>query len=915
MTKIKPWLQLVQPHEDIRKGKFDASIFAADLGEVMQGRGAQDYKDATLFFKKTYFTKEMKNIIVDVINRLNNKKGEPVIQITTPFGGGKTHTLLALYHLIKNGSIAEKSSSIREILKGAKVTIPEAKIATIVGTSIDPHGRKTVDNCTITTLWGELAYQLGGKELFSRIESNDKNKTSPGTDLIGEIISQKKASLILMDEVLPYLLKSQAIKVGEGDLAGQTLLFFQELTIAVANNKNCQLIVTLPSSEMEHYDESGEKHYSKLKKIFGRVENVRTPVEGEEIYEIIRRRLFDDVANEAEVKNICLEYFNMYAKNSEDLPKHVKEQSYLKLMERAYPFHPELIDVFYKRWGSIPNFQRTRGVLRLLALIIEELCKQKSSNALILPSDISLGNIEIRNELLKFIENRFESVIAEDISGPNSKAPQIDRELGSEYLKLHLAEGLASAIFLNSFSGKGVETGATDSMLRLSILNPEMTPAIIAEALNRLERRLFYLQIDKTKGLYKFTAQPNLNKILVDKEESINRDEVLDLVHNKLREMIGDKFQKRYIFPQENRDVADVPILSLITLDLEKTKGKESWEKTKKFVLDILNTSGSKHRVYRNVLVFLIGDEINKEQLIKLVKRYMSLKLIESDKDISKNLSDESKLDLQTKIRRAESDIPQAIAATYRHIVLSGEKKELKEFDMGQVYLTSSNKLSNQVWSTLRDQEQLLEKVDPNLFLSARWSIWPDNKKLLNLKDLQEYFSQYTHLPMIANDEVLKQSIVEGVAKGIFAYATGKENSFNVVDLNKSLSTVSVSLIESSWLLKPDYAKKFIKEEKLSGEEKSKINTLEEIKKTPEKIITSEGIKKVKNITINVEDMDWDNWNDFHREVIQPLTNEGADVKISLKVKATSEEGIKEDTVELKIKESLQQRSLKYWLE
>ena len=198
MSKIKPWLQLMQPHEDIRKGKFDASVFAADLGEVRQGRGALDYRDASLFFKKTFFTKEIRNIIVDVLNRLASKKGEPVIQLTTPFGGGKTHTLLALYHLIQNRSVAEKFSSVKELLQENKLeSIPQSRIATIVGTSMDvSNGRRTVENLNIKTVWGEIAYQLGGKDLFKKIEECDKKMVSPGTDLLGEILSDKKPTLI-----------------------------------------------------------------------------------------------------------------------------------------------------------------------------------------------------------------------------------------------------------------------------------------------------------------------------------------------------------------------------------------------------------------------------------------------------------------------------------------------------------------------------------------------------------------------------------------------------------------------------------------------------------------------------------------------------------------------------------------------
>ncbi|RMF93028.1 MAG: ATP-binding protein [Candidatus Schekmanbacteria bacterium] len=917
MSQLKPWLQIVQPHEDIRKGDFDESVFAADLGEVRQGRGALDYRDPALFFKKTFFTKGIKSMIKDVLNRLHGKKGEPVIQLTTPFGGGKTHTLLSIYHIIENRKIAEKNKSIKEILNENKISsIPEARVATIVGTAIDPtQGRKTVDNCHIKTIWGELAYQLGGKELFKKVEESDKNRVPPGTDLLGKILADGKANLILLDEVLQYLLKAQAIKVGSGNLSGQTLAFFQELSVAVANSKSSQLIVTLPSSEMEHYDESGEKLYLKLKKIFGRVESIRTPVEGEEIYEIIRRRLFEEIRDQRAVENICEEYFKLYNKHSEDLPRSVRDASYKRLMIRAYPFHPEIIDIFYKKWGTIPNFQRTRGVLRLLALIVEDLCKHKNPNAIILPSDINLGNQDIRNELIKFTENRFESVIADDISGPNSKAPQIDRELGSEYLKFHVAEGLATTIFLSSFSGKGGSSGVTEAMLRLSVLNPEMTPAIIAEALNRLERKLFYLQVDKSKGTYKFTAQPNLNKILVDKEESVSRDDAIELAQQKLWDMIGEKFPKKYKHPQENRDVADIPTLSLIVLDLAKTKGKETWKKTKEFILDILNNNGSKHRTFRNVLVFLVPDEDHQEQLIRLVKRYMALQLIEKDRDLNKNLSDESREELNLKIKRTESDIPQAIASTYRHIVISGDRKDLKEFDMGQVYITNANQISNQVWNILRDQEQLLERIDPNLFISQRWSLWPEKKNLLNVKKLAEYFTQYTYLPMLASEEVIRQAIADGVARGLFAYATGREKEFDSVYYKESLPTMNILLTEDSWLLKPDYAKKFIKQPETIPEEKETYEEKKETSQEPRKIITQEGIKKLKQIKLNVEGMEWENWNDFFREVIEPLTNEGADVKISLKISAESDEGINEDTVELKIKESLQQRNLKHYFE
>jgi len=298
-----------------------------------------------------------------------------------------------------------------------------------------------------------------------------------------------------------------------------------------------------------------------------------------------------------------------------------------------------------------------------------------------------------------------------------------------------------------------------------------------------------------------------------------------------------------------------------------------------------------------------------------LIKRFMALKKIGQDRDIVKNLSEESKEELELKIKRAESDIPQAIGTTYRHIIVPGDKKELKEFDMGQVYVTKANQISNQVWNILRDQDQLLEKIDPNLFVSPRWSIWPQTKKTLNLKKLTEYFSQYTNLPMISNDEVIRQAVSMGVERGLFAYATGPEDNFDTVNFKETIPTMNVLLTEDAWLLKPEYAKKFIKKPEETPAEEPKETAQATAKTDKEGFTDQGGIKRLKQLTLNVEDMETDNWNNFFREVIEPLSNEGADVKISIKVSAKSDEGIKEDTIELKIKESLQQRNLSYFIE
>jgi len=909
MSKLKPWIQVVEPHEDIRKGRFEEATFAADLGEVLAGRGALEYRDPELFFKKTYLTQGLSSLISEVVLRLSGKKGaEPVIQLQTPFGGGKTHTLLAIYHVIRNGKNASKFKGVQELLKNADIKeIPEAKIAVLDGTALNPNEIRNTEGLKIKTLWGEIFYQLGGKKAYKIVETDDQKRTSPGTEKIGKLVSEMEPVVILLDETIQYLVKASGVKVEDTTLAGQTLAFIQELSEVIANSKKSVFMASLPSSANELMDEAGEKAYDKLTKIFGRVETIKEPVQGEEIYEIVRKRLFENLGSEEEIRRVAEAYWEFYQQHKEDLPRNVREISYKRLLEKAYPFHPETINVLRERWGTIQNFQRTRGVLRLLALVVSDLYKKKHSGYLIHPSHFNLGNPDISGELLKFAGRQFEGVIASDISGPTAKAPQIDMDLGSEYRKESVTEGLATAIFIYSFSGKPTEKGISEPSLRLSLLHPDITFSIFAEALSRSTQRFWYL--DATNSVYKFTAQPNLNKILVEKEDAVKKDDITKFAEERLWEIIGEKFTKKYRFPEEDRDIVDAPVLSLIVLGLEFTKGKQTWKETEKFIQKLINNYGTKHRKYKNVLVFLVADEIYYQQLIRNVRRYLALQSINEEYRI-KGLSEEQKRDLLNKLRNAETEVLQIIASTYRHIVI-GDGKELKSYDIGAFIYVPSNPFSNLVWQTLRDNEKLLEKLDPNLLIGTKWSLWPKTKDVIDTKTLWEYFTQYTNLPILADENVLKSSICQGIQRGIFGYGLGDGKKFDTVFFKKYVEENQIDISESSWLLKADEAVKLItteflpKEEVIPGKEEAGL----EVKEPKE--FREGGVRKVREISLEV-DLDWQNWDNFFREVIDPLREENADIIINLKLKASSDEGIKKDTLDLRILESLNQRGIKW---
>lgn len=895
---MKPWIQVVEPHEDIRKGRFDESVFAADIGAVLADRGAIEYRDPELFLKKTFFTQEISSLLGSILLRLSGKKGiEPVVQLQTPFGGGKTHTLLAIYHLIKHKNIAIKSEDIKVLLDENNLkSIPDAKIAIIDGEAVNAGViRKTVEGLEIKTLWGEIAYQVGGAEAYKIIEKDDVKRISPGSNKIASIIEAHGPIIVLLDETLKYLTKASGVSVGESTLAAQTISFMQELTEAFANSDKSILFASLASSSSDFSDENEERMFQRLSKVFGRVEAIKEPVKGEEIYEVIRKRLFENTGSPSVAKEIASVYWEFYQKNKEDFPRNVRELNYKKLLEKAYPFHPEFINILREKWGTITEFQKTRGVLRLLALIVSDLYKKKHSGALIQVSHVNLGNPEILSELLKYTGRQFEGVVASDISGSTAKAPQIDRELGSEYAKESITEGIATSIFMNSFSAKA-ENGVPENELRLAILYPKLPIAIFADSLNRAKDRFYYL--DEKNHLYRFTDVINLNKRIVDKEDAIRSEDIKIYVQNKVWEMLGTKFIERNRFPEENTDIPDIPKPRIVLLSLEHTKGKSTWSDTEKFISKLLNSHGTKHRRFKNVLIFLVPDEILKNQLNKSVKRYQALVQINDEYKTRKGLSDEQKKQLQFKIKNIDNELPTLIASTYRNVVVANDKNNLKSFDMGTIVYSKSNPISNIVWQTLKEHEKLIEKLDPNLVLSAKWSLWPKGKNSINIKVLWEYFAQYTNLPILSSESVLRSCVTQGVSRGLFGYALGDGKKFEKPFYNKYIEEENIEISETSWLIKPEIAVKLLpKEEQVSIKKISKGGATSIIIEKPTGGKKELGIKTIKELSFDAS-IDWQNWQNFFTYIISPLTEDNADIKIELKFESKSDEGISQDKID-----------------
>lgn len=699
---MKPFHLIAIPHNDILEGRLTMDVFAADLWEVYKGRAVEDYQNPDVFFNKTYLTAGLKNLLKIAAGRLKGEGGDPVIQIQTPFGGGKTHSLIALYHAFTNPDSAKPY--FNEALK--------ANVVVIVGTAISPKE----ENGKITgTLWGEIEKQLEGE-----IKNLDR-PIAPGRENLRELLEKHQPILILMDEILEYIAKAAGIKtgykelkVGDTNLAAQTIAFMQELTETVKSLDRALLVVTLPASVMEYPDEEkAEALLSKLQKVAGRVEKIYSPVSGDEIYEVIRRRLFSKV-DEIAAKEIVNEFIDYYEREGIVIDK----AEYREKMLRSYPFHPEVIDVFHRRWGSLPTFQRTRGVLRILSLAVYKL--KDSSIPLIRPCDFDLSFDELSEELIKHIGREYESVLRADITAKDANSKKVDRSLGSTYQGLKLATKLASAIFLYSFSGG--ERGVTLGELKLSCADVNIPSSVITEVVDSLSTSLYYLW--KEDGRYVFKSQPNLNKLVISKMSEIEEPELREQIKALLQKYAG-KSLPVYIWPKNSKDIPDTEGFKLVILP---TNDRE-------LITDILNNYGENPRVNRNTVFFLVPMESERHAFESWLRRKLAWESVSKDRSL--NLTPAQKKEVDKNVKELEKEGRDALRRFYRLVFIPA--KELKEIDLGIPVFGDKIPLSSEVLERLKADGEIIEKLSPLLIIEK----YLGSKDYLELKQLYKLYYQH----------------------------------------------------------------------------------------------------------------------------------------------------------------------------
>jgi len=787
---LKPWRDVVTPHADVASGRYQQAEFAADLWQVHLGEGSDEYKKPQEFFRRTFLTESLKGLLVGGVKRISGKGGDPVVQLQTNFGGGKTHSMLALYHLF-SGANASALVGVDAVLADAGVkSLPKANCVVLVGNKISPGNPVTKpDGTVVRTLWGELAYQLGGKKAFARIKADDENATNPG-DVLRELFKEYGPCLILVDEWVAYArqLHDQS-DLPAGGFETQ-FTFAQALTESAKLAGNCLLVISLPASDTSGSPHTqaddvevggirGREALDRLRNVVGRVESSWRPATAEEGFEIVRRRLFEPLDGE-QFKNrdvTARAFADLYRSQGAEFPPECKGGDYEKRIQAAYPIHPEIFDRLYTDWSTLVKFQRTRGVLRLMAAVIHSLWEKGDRNPLILPSTIPIDDARVQSELTRYLSDNWAPILEKDVDGPSSLPLKIDAEqpnLG----KLHATRRVARTIYLGSApTATAAHRGLEDRRVKLGCVMPGESPAVFGDALRRLAASATYLYQDGPRFWY--ATQPTVTKLAEDRAEQLKRDpdKVAQELDDRLRadlQKTGD-FSRVHPLPRSGADVSDDLDARLVVLPAEYSYSREPRNAAETAARTILESRGNTPRLYRNTLVFLAADKTRLQDMDEAVRRYLAWESILAEK-VELNLDPNQVRQAETQIQAADGAVAARLPEAYQWLLVPGQITPQAPITWQGIRLTGSDALAVRASKKLRSDESLVTTLGSTVLRKYLDDVPLWRGEHVAVKQLVEDFARYLYLPRLAGSEVLMQAIRDGVElttwpTDTFAYA------------------------------------------------------------------------------------------------------------------------------------------------
>jgi predicted AAA+ superfamily ATPase len=843
-TDLKPWREVITPHQDVRDGKLRGAEFAADLYQVACGEGSAEYKEPVEFFRRTYLTEGLRTLLASAARRLTgDQNASPVWNLQTNFGGGKTHSMLALWHLVSGKPVTSFPEELQHLLAGAVAApLPETRRAALVGNHTIGAGQGSVkgDGTHVQTLWGELAWQLGqsaggdeeARRAYEIVRDADETRSNPAAAL-GTLIRSYAPCLILIDEWVAYARQLY----GREDLKGGTFdtqfTFAQTLTEAVKAVPGALLVVSIPApaadeagrhaTDIEVGGLNGERALEGLLRAVGRVAEQWRPATPVESFAIVRQRLFEEPSGEAlaDIEHVARSFVAFYARHRTEFPAEAAEISYEERIRQAYPIHPELFDRLYQDWSTLDRFQRTRGVLRLMSAVIHTLWK-KDQAPLILPGGIPLEADDVLKEISQYVEDNFSPVITTDIDGTSATPNRIDMVrpiYGKRNITLRIARSL---FFASAATLRAAHKGADYPRIWLGMATPGDTVGNYGSALALLSEQATYLYNEGSR--YWFSVTASVARLAREGAERLKDSpyQTWEEVLRRLREREASRgmFAKiPLIGPDKSDDIPDDQVARLVIISPEHRHTRKETESSPAAVwaTKAVMTKGSAHRINRNMLVFLAADSRDYDSLDEAVRQYLAWKEVATEERMHElALPPQQVTQALRQLRTADDTVSQRISRAYIWLLVptqsarAGGGVALDEMKAD----TGEDRLVKRAADKLHNMDRLRKVQGPQNIrgdldgpLSSVWS-----HGHIAIGELWEYYCKYFYMNRLVNRSVLEEGI-----RRIFDELTWNTNGFAVASgfdeetgtylgLCIPMEDVPPSLTDSALLVHPDRA-------------------------------------------------------------------------------------------------------------
>ena len=755
---LTPWREIIIPHADVASGRFDQAEFAADLSEVADGSADEEYQDPRAFFARTFLTEGLRSLLVGAVRRLAGRGGDPVIELQTNFGGGKTHSLIALYHLA-SGVPAQDLPGISEALAEEGLSLPpRVARAVLVGQMIKAATPEPVEaGIELRTMWGRLAYQLGGRAGYEMVRSDDLAGTNPGSAL-KQLFREFGPAVVLIDEWVAYARQLRDANAGErlagGDFDTQ-FTFAQALTEAAAAARNVVVLVSIPSSDIEVGGERGREALVRLKNVVQRKAAQWQPASPDESFEIVRRRLFDRLFGD---------------------------------------------------WSALDKFQRTRGVLRLMALAISQLWQRGDRSLLIMPGNLPMDWGPFVSEIKKYLEEGWDPIIKSDVDGPNALPLRIDNEVPG-FGQLSATRRVARTVYMGSAPRPDGSRGMDVKSIVLGCVQPGEPVGRFSDALRRLSGRATHIYVDSSR--YWYSLKPNVTRIAADRA----RDDFSDFDADELvrRRLVGERrrggFVGVHVFPGGPGDVPDdddgVRLVVIDPADVHYPNDDDS--PAIRSAGRLLAQRAAGPRVYRNMVTFAAASARRIGELREAARTHLAWKSI-SDEAEGLQLTLPQIRQVESKLAESNKTVVSRIAETFMYILTPEQAPGDGQVHWRTLRPVGDGSLAMRVYSRLKSEEKVIpaysgKRVRMDLDAVPLWTERGD----IEIARLWSAYTEFLYMPRLAGFDVLVEAIGSGVAtfdwaSETFAYAEARKGDSWVGVVTHQL----VTPMRSGLLIRPD---------------------------------------------------------------------------------------------------------------